>query len=280
MAQLAKGETFDIIIVGGGASGLGIAVDAANRGFKTALFEWYDFAKGTSSKSTKLVHGGVRYLQQGDVKMVKEALLERGLLEQNARHLFKRQEFIIPNYNWWGGYYYTIGLKIYDLLAKKFSLGKSTLVSRKKTLTSLPTLKQDKLKSGVSYFDGQFDDARLAVNLAQTAAKEGALVMNHSRVVKLLSDASGKATGVIIRDTETDKEYEVPGKVVVNAAGIFTDKILKLKDPGHKKTVVPSQGVHLVLDKEYLKNNKKFVLLRRLYGDQVQKLFARYSRDC
>ena len=142
MAHLAKGETFDVIIVGGGASGLGIAVDAASRGFKTALFEWYDFAKGTSSKSTKLVHGGVRYLQQGDIKMVKEALLERGLLEQNARHLFKRQEFIIPNYTWWGGYYYTIGLKIYDLLAKKFSLGKVCLSAENPNSKSTKRKKQ------------------------------------------------------------------------------------------------------------------------------------------
>lgn len=260
LARLLEQESFDIIIVGGGASGLGIAVDAASRGYKTALFEWYDFAKGTSSKSTKLVHGGVRYLQQGDVKMVKEALRERGLLEQNAKHLFKRQEFIIPNYSWWGGYYYTIGLKLYDLLATKFSLGKSQLISKQKTLKALPTLKRDGLHKGVSYFDGQFDDARLAVNLAQTAAEQGALVMNHMRVVGLLSKEDGSAAGIEVKDMETEQVYTVQSKVVVNAAGIFTDKVLKLKDPNHKKTVVPSQGVHLVLDREFLQSDAALMI--------------------
>lgn len=258
--KLQENLQWDIIIVGGGASGLGIAVDAANRGYKTALFEQVDFAKGTSSKSTKLVHGGVRYLQQGDVKMVKQALVERGLLEQNARHLFKRQEFIIPNYTWWGGYYYTIGLKIYDTLAKKFSLGKSTLVSKKRVLKMLPTLKKDKLSSGVSYFDGQFDDARLAVNLAQTAIQEGALVMNHMQVVNLISNEQGLITGVEVKDTETHNTYTLKTKVVVNAAGIFTDKVLKLKNAKHKKTVVPSQGVHLVLDQEFLASEQAIMI--------------------
>ncbi|MDC7997134.1 glycerol-3-phosphate dehydrogenase/oxidase [Gilvibacter sediminis] len=260
LAALASDKVFDIIIVGGGASGLGIAVDAASRGLDSVLFEWHDFAKGTSSKSTKLVHGGVRYLQQGDVKMVKEALLERGLLEKNAGHLFKRQEFIIPNYTWWGGYYYTIGLKLYDLLAQKFSLGRSTLISKKKTIAALPTLKTEGLQKGVSYYDGQFDDARLAVNLAQTARDQGALVMNHMRVVNLLSDAEGNATGVVVKDMETEAEYTVHAKVVVNAAGIFTDKVLKLKDASHKKTVVPSQGVHLVLDEEFLQSETALMI--------------------
>ncbi len=266
--ELQKNSKWDIVIVGGGASGLGIAVDAANRGFKTALFEQVDFAKGTSSKSTKLVHGGVRYLQQGDIKMVKEALRERGLLEQNARHLFKRQEFVIPNYSWWGGYYYTVGLKIYDALAQKFSLGKSRLIQKKNVLSKLPTLKREKLYSGVSYFDGQFDDARLAVNLAQTALNQGALVMNHMRVVELTTNTDGHANGLIVKDTETNTTYNVKAKVVVNAAGIFTDKVLKLKDANHKKTVVPSQGIHLVLDASYL-DSKSAIMIPKTSDGRV-----------
>lgn len=260
LLQLETTEEWDLIIIGGGASGLGIAVDAVTRGFKTLLLEQYDFAKGTSSKSTKLLHGGVRYLAQGNIKLVIEALEERGLLARNARHLFKKQEFIIPNFTWWGGYYYVIGLKFYDLLSKKLSLGSSRRVNKDKIQSYLPTLKRDKLVSGVSYFDGQFDDARLALNLAQTAIEHGGTALNYMKVTSLLKNDEGKVCGVTVVNTETDRRYSVKAKVVINATGIFTDKILKMQDPNHKKTVVPSQGIHLVLDRSFLNSDKAIMI--------------------
>lgn len=253
--QLNTTKTWDFIIIGGGASGLGIAVDAASRGFKTVLFEGSDFAKGTSSKSTKLVHGGVRYLAQGNIDLVSEALAERGILARNAKHLFKNLSFIIPNYNWWQGYYYAIGLKIYDLLSKKLSLGKSKLINKEKTLAFLPNLKRAHLFSGVVYHDGQFDDSRLAINLAQTAIEHDATVLNYFKVNLILKDHQGKNEGVTVIDKETEIEYQVKSKCIINATGIFTDKILKKNDPTHKKTVVPSRGVHLVFDKSFLKSD-------------------------
>ncbi|KAA3621645.1 MAG: glycerol-3-phosphate dehydrogenase/oxidase [Flavobacterium sp.] len=260
LSRLETVEEWDLIIIGGGASGLGIAVDAVTRGFKTLLVEQYDFAKGTSSKSTKLLHGGVRYLAQGNLSLVIEALEERGLLALNARHLFIKQEFIIPNFNWWGGYFYAIGLKFYDLLSKKLSLGSSKRVGKEKVQSYLPTLKRDKLVSGVSYFDGQFDDARLALNLAQTAIEHGGTALNYMKVTRLLKNDLGKVCGVRVVNTETDRTYLVKGKVVINATGIFTDKILKMQDPNHKKTVVPSQGIHLVLDRSFLESDKAIMI--------------------
>jgi glycerol-3-phosphate dehydrogenase len=260
LSSLNATDDWDLIIVGGGASGLGIAVDAITRGFKTLLLEQYDFAKGTSSKSTKLLHGGVRYLPQGNIKLVTEALEERGLLAQNARHLFKNQEFIIPNYNWWRGYYYAFGLKLYDLLSKKLSLGNSKRISKQKVTNFLPTLETEGLFSGVSYFDGQFDDARLALNLAQTAMDHGATVLNYMKVTQLMKNEAGKVCGVSAEDQESKTIYSIKGKVVVNATGIFTDRILKMRDPDHKKTVVPSQGTHLVLDASFLNSDKAILI--------------------
>lgn len=249
-----------MIVIGGGASGLGIAVEASSRKIKTVLLEQYDFAKGTSSKSTKLVHGGVRYLAQGNIKLVSEALEERGLLQKNARHLFKKQKFIIPNYNWWGGPFYTIGLKLYDFLAKKLSLGASKLLKKSTVTTALPTLKKESLKSGVSYFDGQFDDARLAINLAQTTEREGATPLNYMKVVGLLKDEQLRLTGVEVIDTITEKSYKIYAKVIVNATGIFTDKIHKMYNPAHKKTVVPSQGIHLMLEASFLQSEDAIMI--------------------
>lgn len=251
--QLKATSEFDIVVVGGGASGLGIAVDAASRGFKVALFEAYDFAKGTSSRSTKLVHGGVRYLAQGNIKLVIEALRERGLLEKNANHLFKRQTFLIPSYNWWFKYYYGFGLTIYDWLSARLSLGGSRIISANKANQKIKNLKPTGLNGGVTYLDGQFDDARLALNLAQTAIELGAVALNHFKVNDILKDEEGKVNGVHVLNTETDEEISVNAKVVINATGVFANKILKLA--GRKKKslkIVPSQGIHLVLDKSFL----------------------------
>jgi glycerol-3-phosphate dehydrogenase len=252
LAKLKQTQNWDIIIIGGGANGLGVAVDAASRGFKTILLEAVDFAKGTSSRSTKLVHGGVRYLEQGNLSLVIEALKERGLMEKNAGHLVKNESFIIPNYNWWGGYFYTFGLKFYDLLAGKLSLGSSKYLSKEKTLELMPSLEQNGLQSGVLYHDGQFDDSRLAINLAQTATEKGACVLNHFKVVQLLKDSKNQITGVIATDQETGEKYSIQGKAVINATGVFTNAIMKMNDTVYKKYIVPSQGIHLVFDKSFL----------------------------
>jgi glycerol-3-phosphate dehydrogenase len=267
LKTLKQDIQWDIIIIGGGASGLGVAVDAISRGFKTVLFEQSDFAKGTSSKSTKLVHGGVRYLANGNIKLVTEALKERGLLSKNARHLFKKQEFIIPNYNWWNGYFYAIGLKLYDFLSHKFSLGHSKLIKKNTVIKHLPNLFHKHLVSGVSYFDGQFDDARLALNLAQTAIEKGATILNYMKVIGLLKNEKN-IIGVKVKNVETGEVFEVKSKVVINASGIFTDKILKMYNPKHKKTVVPSQGIHLVLDASFL-NSEKAIMIPKTSDGRV-----------
>lgn len=257
--KLQKNHSWDFIVIGGGASGLGTALDAVTRGFQTLLLESHDFAKGTSSRSTKLVHGGVRYLAQGDVSLVKEALHERGLLAKNAAHLFKNQSFVIPNYNWWGGYFYTIGLSMYDLLAGSLSLGATKYINKQKTIDKLPTVEQDGLSSGVVYQDGQFDDARLAVNMAQTIEEQGGSVMNYAEVIGLLKE-NGKVAGVRVKDLLEGETYEIKAKIIVNATGVFTNDILNMDNPKHGKFVVPSQGIHLVLDRSFLPSNDALMI--------------------
>jgi len=251
-AVIAKGvQPWDFCIIGGGASGLGVAVDAASRGFSTLLMEEYDFAKGTSSRATKLVHGGVRYLQQGNIKLVTEALHERGILCRNAPHLVKNQSFIVPNYKWWEGPYYGVGLKVYDWMAGELGLGKSRRLSREEVLELAPTLDADGLRGGVLYHDGQFDDARLAIHLAQTAASQGAVLLNYCRVEGFVK-TDGRVTGLRATDQLNNQSFEVAAKVVINATGVFTDSILRLDDPNAEPVIAPSQGVHLILDKDFL----------------------------
>lgn len=250
--QLKENPDWDVIIIGGGATGLGIALDSATRGFKTLLLEQVDFAKGTSSRSTKLVHGGVRYLAQGNIDLVKEALYERGLMLKNASHLVSNQSFIIPNYKWWDNFFYTVGLKVYDFLAGKLSFGKSLRISKKETQSRLKTIKSAKLKGGVVYHDGQFDDSRLAVNIAQTAIEKGATILNHLKVEKLIKNENGLVNGVVAIDAETNLSYSLKAKVIINATGVFTDEVLKMDDALAKNITRPSQGIHLVLDKSFL----------------------------
>ena len=268
--QLESTTDWDICIIGGGATGLGTAVDATTRGFKTILFEQYDFAKGTSSRSTKLVHGGVRYLQQGNVKLVMEALKERGLLLQNAPHLVKNQRFVVPNYKWWEGPFYGIGLKVYDWMAGSLGLGPSQFLSKEETLELAPTLEPEGLRGGVIYHDGQFDDARLAINIAQTAAENNAVVLNYFPVTGLLK-VNGKIVGVKVKDSLNGKEYEVKSKVVINATGVFTDSILNLDNGQHENIIAPSQGIHLVLDKEFLPGESAIMIP---HTDDGRVLFA------
>lgn len=242
---------WDVLVIGGGATGLGVALDAVSRGYNTLLVEQADFAKGTSSRSTKLVHGGVRYLAQGDIKLVREACIERGLLQKNAPHLVKNQTFIIPVYSFWGKIKYTIGLKVYDWIAGRLSLGKSVFISKQDTLSALPGIKSEGLLGGVLYHDGQFDDSRLAVNLAQSIAENGGLVLNYAQVNGLLKDAGGKINGAVVKDVESGLSYNIKAKAVVNATGVFVDGILKMDDPDTAQTVVASQGIHLVVDKKF-----------------------------
>lgn len=245
-------QLWDIIVIGGGATGLGIAVDAATRGYKTVLLEQADFTKSTSSRSTKLVHGGVRYLAQGDVSMVVEALRERGRMRNNAPHLVKDQRFIIGNYKWWEKPFYTIGLTMYDILAGKLGLGRSLPLKTKTVIKEIPQILQKGLKGGVVYHDGQFDDSRLAINLLQTATENGSIAINYIKVTKLLKDNSGKINGVEAKDTISGKTYYLKSKAVINATGIFVDNIIQMDAPEEKPLVRPSQGVHIVVDKSFL----------------------------
>ena len=258
--QIQENSEWDVIVIGGGATGLGVALDATTRGYKTLLLEQVDFAKGTSSKSTKLLHGGVRYLAQGNIDLVKEALYERGLLLKNASHLVSNQSFIIPNYSWWNNFFYAFGLKVYDILAGKLSFGKSTRINKKETTSRLKTIKKEHLKGGVVYHDGQFDDSRLAVNIAQTCIEYGAVILNHFKVKQLLKNNDGVVNGVVANDSETSMSYNLRAKVIINATGIFTDEILQMDNVGAKNIVRPSQGIHLVLDKSFLLGNDAIMI--------------------
>src|ERR1039457_1917299 len=218
-------EPWDIVVIGGGATGAGVAVDAAARGLSVALLEAYDFGKGTSSRSTKLVHGGVRYLEQGNVPLVMSALKERGLMRQNAPHLVHDLAFVVPNYSWWEAPFYGIGLKMYDLLAGKYGFGASKLLSKEETLERLPALEPNELRGGVVYYDGQFDDARLLIHLMMTAADHGAAMLNYCPVTGLTNDADGYVNGLPARDEETGQELTISARIVVNATGVFTDEV-------------------------------------------------------
>lgn len=262
---------WDIIVIGGGATGLGIAVDGASRGYKTLLLEQSDFAKGTSSRSTKLVHGGVRYLANGDLFMVMEALHERGLLLNNAPHLTFNQEFVIPVYNLWDVIIYTIGLKFYDLLAGRLSLGKSYFINREKTLVRLPRLSAKGLKGGVVYHDGQFDDSRMAVALAQLCAEKGGTVLNYVKVTGLLKDGSGKINGVTAKELVSGDEFSLKATLVINATGVFADSINIMDDITSKRSIKPSQGVHIVISKSFLQGNSAIMIPKT---DDGRVLFA------
>lgn len=245
-------QPWDMIVVGGGATGAGVAVDAATRGYATLLLEQHDFGKGTSSRSTKLVHGGVRYLEQGNVSLVMEALKERGLLRQNAPHLVSELACIVPSYAWWEGPFYGIGLKVYELLAGKYGFGKSHPISREETFKRLPNINPDGLTGGVVYYDGQFDDTRLLINLIATAAEQGATVLNYARVTGLLKGADGIVNGAAWQDTETGETFTARARVVVNATGAFTDSVRQLAEPDVRPIIAPSQGAHLVFDRSFL----------------------------
>ncbi len=251
----AHPKPWDIIVVGGGATGVGVAIDAASRGYDVLLLEQSDFGKGTSSRSTKLAHGGVRYLEQGNIGLVMEALKERGLLLQNAPHIVHDLAFVVPNYDWWEAPFYGLGLKLYQLLAGKYGFGVSRILSREETLKHLPTLKTEGLRGGAVYYDGQFDDARLLIHMVATAFEQGAALLNYVEVTGLTKDAQGFVDGISARDSETGNECRASAKVVVNATGAFSD-LLRLKaEPSATPMIVPSQGIHLVFASSFLQGD-------------------------
>ncbi|MDZ4749844.1 MAG: glycerol-3-phosphate dehydrogenase/oxidase [Saprospiraceae bacterium] len=268
--QLAVIDQWDICVIGGGATGLGVAVDAASRGLRTVLFERFDFAKGTSSRSTKLVHGGVRYLQQGNIRLVMDALSERGLMMKNAPHLVKNQSFVIPNYEWWESPFYGFGLKAYDWMAGNLGLGSTEFLSLEETLAAAPTLDPNGLRGGIRYHDGQFDDSRMAIHLAMTAADHGAVVLNYFTVEEFIKE-SEDISGVMVTDSLTGSQYRIKAKVVINATGVFSDSILKMDVPDAASVISPSQGIHLVLDKEFLPEDTAIMIPRT---DDGRVLFA------
>ncbi len=255
-----SGITWDVIVIGGGATGLGTALDSAARGFKTILFEQSDFAKGTSSRSTKLVHGGVRYMAQGDLLLVMEALHERGILLRNAPHLTFNQEFVIPVYTRFDAIKYTVGLKFYDLLAGSLSLGRSYFMNKEKTVERLPLLRKEGLRGGVVYHDGQFDDSRLAIALAEQTLQHDGLVLNYFRVTGFVKDEKGKITGVIAADQLSGEEIAIKSKLVINATGVFSDDIARMDDKTSKPAIRPSQGVHIVLDRSFLQSDSAIMI--------------------
>jgi glycerol-3-phosphate dehydrogenase len=254
MLQKARQRTepWDIIVVGGGATGVYVAVDASTRGYSTLLLEQHDFGKGTSSRATKLAHGGVRYLEQGNVSLVMEALRERGLLRQNAPHIVSELAHIVPSYSWWEGPFYGIGLKLYQMLSGKYGFGPSQLLSKEETLKRLPSVNPDGLNGGVVYYDGQFDDTRLLINLVATAAEQGATLLNYAKVTGLNKGSDGLITGLSWQDMETGDKFEARARVVINATGAFTDSVRRLDDPNATKMIAPSQGAHIILDRSFL----------------------------
>ncbi|HTN76121.1 MAG TPA: FAD-dependent oxidoreductase [Pirellulaceae bacterium] len=248
----AERTPWDIIVIGGGATGIGTAVDAASRGYRVLLLEQHDFGKATSSRSTKLVHGGVRYLRQGNIALVREALHERGLLAKNAPHLVHDMAFVIPGYQWWEKPYYALGMQAYALLAGKLGLGQSRTLSKRETLEQLPNLKPTGLRGSVLYYDGQFDDTRLLTHLAMTAAAHDAVLLNYAPVVRFAQHASGRVDGVVFRDLESGNETTVKARVIINATGVFCDQLRRLAEPSAAQLVAPSQGIHLVFERRFL----------------------------
>lgn len=259
LAALRDGKAWDVLIIGGGASGLGAAVDAAARGYRTLLVEARDFASGTSSCSTKLIHGGVRYLRQGDFALVSHALHERSYLLANAPHLVHPLAFVIPARSNLDRIVYGAGLKLYDLLAGHHGLAASVPLSRQEVITALPGLRRAQLSGGIRYWDGQFDDARLAVTLMRTASDLGATCLNYLPVTGLLKHG-GRIVGATLRDAESSDEIEVRARAIINATGVHGDRVRKMDEPTAAPLLTPSQGIHLVVDATFLPGRQALMI--------------------
>ena len=259
LKQLGSNINWDIIIIGGGATGLGTALDAASRGLKTILVEQHDFAKATSGRSTKLVHGGVRYLAKGNIKLVAEALLERGRLLKNAPHITNSIAFILPVYSNWKKWFYGLGLKFYDILSGRLSLGKTSILTADETLRMLPSLAPDHLKGGIRYFDGQFNDTRLALDLAESAVYYGATVINYVKLTGFIKEKN-KITQAIVYDTVSNQEFILNGKAFVNATGVFSETVAGMDDPQEKLALIPSRGIHIVIDQAFFEGTQALII--------------------
>ena len=259
LSKIKSTGDWDIIVIGGGASGLGVALDACSRNLKVLLIEAYDFGKGTSSRSTKLVHGGVRYLKNGEISLVIEALKERGLMLQNAPHLVRNMSFVIPTYDWWNTPFYGVGLKVYDLMAGKLGLGPSEILSKKETVKKIPNVNQEGLNGGVIYHDGQFDDARMAISLARTIEECNGTVINYMKWESFIYE-NNQVIGIKAMDQLSGKTHRINAKTLINATGVFAEKIMKKDDPSIDIGIQPSQGVHLVLDKSFLKSENAIMV--------------------
>lgn len=259
-------EPWDMVFVGGGATGVAGALDAAARGYDVLLLEQSDFGKATSSRSTKLVHGGVRYLQQGNLPLVMEALQERGIMRQNAPHLVHDLGFVVPNYTWWEAPFYGIGMKVYDMLAGRYGFGRSRMLSIAETVERIPTIALEGLRGGVSYYDGQFDDARMLLNMAQTAAEQGATLVNYARVSGLTKNAEEFVDGVIVHELEGGRELALRAKVVINCTGPFADELRRMNDSDAAPMIAGSTGVHVVLDRSFLPGDHAIMVPRTADG--------------
>lgn len=264
LAQLDPQTVYDLAVVGGGATGLGVALDAAARGMKVVLVEANDFAKGTSSRSTKLVHGGVRYLAQGNIALVREALHERSTLLQRAPHIAQPLPFVVPAYRWWESAFYGIGLKIYDALAGAAGLGHTRFLSRQDTLACLPAVQPAHLRGGVRYWDGQFNDAKLALTLARSAAREGALLFNYMKATQLRY-SEGRVSGLHCEDVLTGQSHALQARCVINATGVWVDA-LREQDGSPEPMVAPSQGVHIVVDAHFLPGHNALMIPKTADG--------------
>ena len=256
---------WDVLIIGGGASGLGAAVEAASRGYRTVLVERFDFAKGTSSRSTKLVHGGVRYLEQLNITLVLDALRERGHMLRNAPHLVHDLSFVVPAFSYLTLPYYGFGLKVYERLSGRLSLGASRLLSRESTLEMLPGIAREGLRGGVLYHDGQFDDARYAISLLRTFQDLGGVAINYVEAVGLLQ-RGGKTVGIRARDCEEDGHFDLQAKVVVNATGVFTEEILAMDGMASGSLLAVSQGTHFVLPRSFLPGSAAMMIPKTADG--------------
>jgi glycerol-3-phosphate dehydrogenase len=263
--EIGSTAEWDVLVVGGGATGLGAALEAASRGYRTLLLEARDFAKATSSRSTKLVHGGVRYLQQGNVKLVLEALRERGRMLRNAPHLAHRRAFIVPAYALWEFPFYGIGLSLYDILAGKEGLGRSRILSKSSVLKELPTVKSQGLEGGILYYDGQFDDARFAIALLRTLVEQSGVALNYAPVTSLLKRQDA-ICGAVAQDSESGTRFECRAKVVINATGIFSDDLRRMDEPASSKILAVSQGSHVVLPRDFLPGNSALMIPRTSDG--------------
>jgi len=258
LRRLGEQAEWDVLVIGGGATGLGAAVEAASRGYRTALVERADFAKGTSSRSTKLVHGGVRYLEQMNITLVLDALQERGHMLENAPHIVHNLSFVVPIFDYFGLPYYGFGLKVYELLSGKLSFGASKMLSPEKTLAMLPGVAESGLRGGVLYQDGQFDDARYAISLLRTFEELGGVAANYVEATELI-EHNGKLVGIRARDREGDAECELRAKAVINATGVFTEGILAME--GDRESLLSvSQGSHFVLPHDFLPSTNAMMI--------------------